>query len=156
MMPESPELRTDRPRTSQTAPWVIAVLLALIAGVLLGRGVRNTGSVALAQNTPMVGARGVYAIAGQIDRDTYGLFMLDIEQGTMWCYELDTIDGVRKLRLVAGRSWLYDRYLRDFNCAPPSYRDVQDLVSLQRQHRGDNRRRTSDHETRKRDTAPRP
>ncbi len=155
-MPELREPLSDRSPGSQTVLWVIAVLLALIAGGLWGgRGGGGT-PVASAQNTPMVGARGVYAIAGQIDRDTYGLFMLDIEQGTMWCYELDTVDGVRKLRLVAGRSWLYDRYLRDFNCAPPSYRDVQDLVSLQRRHRSESRSGTNDNVKRKSDAARRP
>ncbi len=64
--------------------------------------------------------------------------MLDIEQGTIWCYEIDSGEGVRKLRLTAARSWLYDRYLRDFNCAAPDFRAVQQLVEQQRAAIGDN------------------
>jgi len=116
-------------RGGATPLWVVAVLLAFVAGLLWSR---SEGSLALAQAPPLAGARGVYAFAGQIDRNTYGLFMLDIEQGTLWCYEMVNEDGVRKLRLVAGRTWLYDRYLRDFNCAAPDYRVIRDLVALQR------------------------
>jgi hypothetical protein len=79
-----------------------------------------------------VGARGIYAFTGQLDHNRYGLFMLDIEQGTIWCYEIDNVGGVRKLRLTAARSWIYDRYLRDFNCAAPDFRAVQQLVAQQR------------------------
>jgi len=114
---------------AQTAQWIIAVLLAFIAGMLWSR---NSSPTAQAQHSTLVGARGVYAFTGQLDRNRYGLFMLDIEQGTIWCYEIDNAGGVRKLRLTAARSWLYDRYLRDFNCADPDFREVQELVAQQR------------------------
>ena len=55
-----------------------------------------------------------------------------MDQGTIWCYEIDPAEGTRKLRLVAARSWVYDRYLQDFNCAPPDFRMVQQLVAQQR------------------------
>jgi hypothetical protein len=100
--------------------------------VLWTRAPRQVGSTALAQQPPLVGARGVYAFTGQLDHNRFGLFMLDIEQGTVWCYEIDSVGGVRKLRLIAARSWVYDRYLRDFNCAPPDFREVQELVAQQR------------------------
>ena len=117
---------------TQTAQWIIAVLLALIAGALWSRSESQNANTALAQNSTLVGARGVYAFTGQLDHNRFGLFMLDIEQGTIWCYEIDNVSGVRKLRLTAARSWLYDRYLRDFNCAEPDFRAVQDLVAQQR------------------------
>jgi hypothetical protein len=118
---------TNRP---QTAGWVIAVLLAFIAGMLWSRS--GSEPAALAQATPLAGARGIYAFPGQIDQTHHGLFMLDIEQGTLWCYELDEVDGERKLRLVAARSWIYDRYLRDYNGAMPDQRMVQGLVAAER------------------------
>jgi hypothetical protein len=114
------------------AQWIIAVLLAFIAGVLWSRSPGGTLPAALAQSGSLVGARGVYAFTGQLDRNRFGLFMLDIEQGTIWCYEIDAVGGVRKLRLIAARSWVYDRYLRDFNCASPDFRAVQQLVAQQR------------------------
>ena len=130
-MSESASPTMSRSR-SHTVQWVIAVLLAFIAGVLWTRSPGQVVQAAWAQNPPLVGARGVYAFTGQLDRNRFGLFMLDIEQGTIWCYEIDNIDGVRKLRLIAARSWVYDRYLKDFNCAPPTYGQVQELLAQQR------------------------
>lgn len=120
-------------RRPAVVQWVIAGLLAVIA-IGLWRG-QDTGGVAWAQNQPMAGARGLFAFTGQLDRDSYGLFMLDVDQGTVWCYEVENAGGARRLRLVAARTFMYDRYLQDFNCAPPDFRTVQQLVAQQRQQR---------------------
>lgn len=114
-----------------TVLWIIAVLLALCAGALLGRGEREMG-VAQAQAPALAGARGVYAFSGQISPTQFGLYMLDIEQGTVWLYEIQNSGGTRKLALSAARTWIYDRYLRDFNCAAPDFRTVQQLVARER------------------------
>ena len=110
----------------------LTVALALAAGVLWGRST-SPATIALAQNAPLAGARGVYAFSGPIEANRYGLFMLDIEQGTVWCYEFDKDDtGTRKLRLSAARSWVYDRYLKNFNCAGFSPAQIQELVAQER------------------------
>lgn len=124
-------VREQRPVRSQTPIWIVALLLAFIAGLLWNRGSIWTPS-AIAQQPPMAGARGVYAFTGQIDESRYGLFMLDIEQGTVWCYEMEGSGSKRMLKLTAARTWIYDRYLRDFNCAEPNFRQVQELVGRQR------------------------
>jgi len=131
-MPETPRLTALAGRKIYTAQWLIAVLLAFVAGLLWTRAPGGAGPTAFAQQPPLVGARGVYAFTGQLDHNRFGLFMLDIEQGTIWCYEIDNVNGVRKLRLIAARSWIYDRYLRDFNCAGLSYKQVQELVAQER------------------------
>ncbi len=120
------------PQRRQTAHWIIAGLLAVIALGLWTRPETGSLRAALAQNQPLAGARGVFAFTGQLDRDQYGLFMLDVDQGTLWCYAFDQVGGSPKLRLVAARTWMYDRYLQDFNCAEPDFRTVQKLVSQQR------------------------
>jgi len=117
---------------NKTAQWVIVALLAVIAAALWTRPPGSALPAAFAQNQPLVGARGIFAFTGPLERDQYGLFMLDVDQGTIWCYAFDTVGGTRKLRLVAARTWVYDRYLQDFNCAPPDFRTVQKLVSEQR------------------------
>jgi hypothetical protein len=120
-------------RPGQTVYWIIAILLAVIATALWMRPAGSLVPVAMAQNQPaLAGARGVYAFAGPLERDQYGLYMLDVDQGTIWCYAFDSVGGTSKLRLVAARSWVYDRYLQDFNCAPPDFRAVQRLVNQQR------------------------
>jgi hypothetical protein len=131
-MRETPTSTPPATPKLHTAQWVIAVLLAFIAGVLWTRTGGEAVSAALAQQPPLVGARGIYAFTGQLDHNRFGLFMLDIEQGTIWCYEIDNVAGVRKLRLIAARSWVYDRYLKDFNCADPIPREVQQLVAQER------------------------
>jgi hypothetical protein len=131
-MPEIADRRVTANPRSHIAQWVIAVILAFIAGMLWTRPWGGAAHTALGQSAPLVGARGVYAFTGQLDRNRYGLFMLDIEQGTVWCYEIDNVGGVCKLRLTAARSWVYDRYLRDFNCAGLDLRSVQQLVAQQR------------------------
>ena len=132
-MPEQGQI-SHTPSSRLRGPlWIIAVLLAFIAGLLWNRGGgADWLPSAMAQQAPMAGARGVYAFTGQIDASRYGLFMLDIEQGTIWCYEMESGGGKRMLKLTAARTWIYDRYLRDFNCAEPNFRQVQELIARQR------------------------
>lgn len=110
--------------------WVIAALLGVIALTLWVR--TPDGGSAFAQNQPLAGARGIYAFTGQLDHNRFGLFMLDVDQGTIWCYEIDSSGPNRRLRLIAARTWIYDRYLQDFNSAAPDFRAVQELVAQQR------------------------
>ena len=121
---------------NQTALWIIAILLASIATALWVRPGDGPLPAALAQGQALAGARGIFAFTGPLSRDQYGLFMLDVDQGTLWCYAFETGGGTSKLRLVAARTWIYDRYLQDFNCAAPDFRMVQQLVSQQRAQAG--------------------
>ncbi len=119
-----------KPRVARdrTVLWVIAVLLAFLVGTQF----TGMGPSSLLAQSPPTGARGVYAFTGQVDANRYGLFMLDIEQGTVWFYEIENVGGARRLRLASARSWVYDRYLRDFNVSAPDVRTVQELVARQR------------------------
>ena len=115
--------------------WVIATLLAVIAVEL---GFRETGQSvlpqALGQVDPRVGARGVYAFTGQLDKNTYGLFMLDVDTGTVWCYEFTGRGpGERKMNLAAARLWIYDRYLEDFNQGDMKPDDVAAQIEQMRE-----------------------
>jgi hypothetical protein len=84
------------------------------------------------------GARGIYAFTGQLTAKTFGLFMMDVDAGTIWCYEIDRGQhGELQLKLVAARSWIYDRYLEEFNVAEPVPGAVRAMVEQQRSHRSD-------------------
>ena len=72
----------------------------------------------------------MFAFTGQLSKGTYGVFMVDVDAGTLWCYEY--LSGKRELRLVAGRLWIYDRYLKAFNTGEPSWEEVEQLVELER------------------------
>jgi len=122
-------------RASSSLPlWLVVVLLAFIAGVLVtGRpeGIRFTGQ-ALAQAGMPAGARGILAFTGQLDRDVYGLVMVDVDAGTLWVYQY--LASPRRLKLIAARSWVYDRYLEDYNNAEPGPAQVAKLVAGQQQY----------------------
>jgi hypothetical protein len=98
----------------QTVWWIIAICLAIIATALVMRP--GTGPFALPAafgDTPMAGARGIFAFTGQIDTNRFGLFMMDVDSRNVWCYEY--LPSTRKLRLVFARSFDFDRYLEDYN-----------------------------------------
>jgi len=124
----------------QTALWLVVVLLAIVATAVLLRwdeAMLTRSAWAQAVNTgagPGAGGRGIYAFTGQIDSRTFGLFMMDVDSGTIWCYEMTRNrpgDPVY-MRLVAARSWIYDRYLEEFNAASPTPTEVRQLVEQQR------------------------
>ncbi|MBN1491183.1 MAG: hypothetical protein JXA69_14815 [Phycisphaerae bacterium] len=125
------------PPDRQTLGWVIAILLAVIATVEVLQfdrsAVRRDAAWAQAQpGTDRLGARGIHAFTGQLTRTSFGLFMLDVDTGTVWCYEfVNGVDGTKQLRLVAARSWVFDRYLEEFNVGDPTPAAVADLVEQQ-------------------------
>lgn len=103
-----------QPRQNQTVLWVIAVLLAIIATALVLRTDLPFSAKPAFGDSPRYGAGGIFAFTGQIDRNSYGLFMMDVDNSTIWCYQY--VPSMGRLRLVAARSYMYDRYLEDFKC----------------------------------------
>jgi hypothetical protein len=111
--------------------WVIAGSLVLIALNLTMRD----GSIldkAMAQNVRWAGSRGIFAFTGPLTPSTHGVFMVDVDTANLWCYELVSVDGVKRLRLVASRSWIHDRHLEDYNVDGLSPSDVEEMVNDQR------------------------
>lgn len=113
-----------------TVLWVIAILLAIIATALVVRPDGVFGVRPAYGDTPMVGARGIFAFTGQLDRNSYGLFMMDVDSSNVWCYQY--VPGRGRLRLVAARSFSYDRYLEDYNCEEPTQEQTKALLADQR------------------------
>lgn len=121
-----------KPR-SQAVWWVIAVSLAVIAMCMVLR-IDGAGlPAALAQAPRQAGARGIFAFSGQLSEHSYGLYMVDVDAGTIWCYEY--LHGPKKLRLAAARSWLFDRYLENQDCQGPSPAEVERMVEEQRRQK---------------------
>ncbi len=120
-----------QPRRGQTILWIIAILLAVIATALIMRsdGVLNIQS-AYGGDSPMAGARGIFAFTGQIDKNSYGLFMMDVDSSNVWCYQYVPRD--KELRLVAARSFLYDRYLENVNNGEPTPQQARVMLAEQR------------------------
>ncbi len=125
-----------------TVTWVIAVLLAVIATCEVMRA-SDAGAVSAAPGNlgpQRIGARGLFAFAGQIGPRSYGLFMVDTEAGNLWCYEYDR--DRHKLRLLAARSFLYDRLLEEYNVESPTPAEVAKLVKRLQAHKAADRETT--------------
>ena len=119
---------------SQAATWLIAVSLVVIATCLVLRLDSWVSGVAVAQPVSQAGARGVFAFTGQLSKNSFGVFMVDVDTTTIWCYEVDP--GKPMLKLVACRSWKYDRFLEEFNvdeATSPEF--VEELVEAQRRRK---------------------
>ncbi|MFO0973092.1 MAG: hypothetical protein U1A27_06605 [Phycisphaerae bacterium] len=120
-----------RPR--QTANWIIAIALSVIATTLLLRPDLPLLGPAFAQNT-LVGSHGIHAFTGQLDKNTFGLFMMDVDVGTIWVYEYNPLK--KKLRLAAARAFTYDRYLQSYNNDEgTSPAQIEKLVERERKSR---------------------
>jgi len=110
--------------------WVIAICLAVIAATQFVEHDESALPAALAQATHQAGARGIFAFSGQLSENSYGLFMVDVDAGTIWCYEY--VEGKKKFRLAGARSWLFDRYLENQDFQGPSPEEVEQMVEQQR------------------------
>ncbi|MCX5634505.1 MAG: hypothetical protein NTW55_01490 [Planctomycetota bacterium] len=78
---------------------------------------------------------GISAIPVQLTRDSYGLAMVDMASQTIWVYEIDNRSPAHnRLRLLAARSWKYDRMLENYNTADPKPEQVKMMLEKLTQH----------------------
>lgn len=77
----------------------------------------------------------ITAVPVQLSRDAYGLAMIDTQTQTLWLYEFNTRgQAFDHLRLIAARSFKYDRQLTEWNTAAPTPTQVKQIVeSMQAQ-----------------------
>lgn len=124
-----------------------AVLLFAVLIVLLARGGNNSfpDSVAFAA-APGAGApaqpiaggpSGLYLMPGQMQKERWGCFVMDVNRETLIAYEY--FPGTRQLQLAAARSIHFDRSLEDFNTDPAPRKIEQLLNAANRPRPGDNR-----------------
>ena len=110
-----------------TAQCLVSAALALVAGMLVGELFQ--ARPADAQSAPAAGgdASGVVVVAGQVARDIYGLYLVDLRHGTICVYQYSGAERERRLRLVAARAYLYDCQLDSYN-TEPAPEEVRNLV----------------------------
>ena len=116
--------------------WLIVVFLAVVAA-LLAANLFFSPAPAEAQtgSAGPTGPSALFAVAGQLAKDTYGLYLLDQGNGTICVYQFCADQRkVPKLRLVAARTFIYDRQLDSYNTEPPP-KDVAKLVAEARRLR---------------------
>jgi hypothetical protein len=116
-------------RTGTEKRWVLMAFVLIAAAALLLVG-NKWGSPANAQMQPHYSGDGsIMVVPIQTSRDSYGLAMVDTESQTLWIYELNNRAPTHdRLRLLAARSWRYDRLLQRYNTAEPKPEQVRMLV----------------------------
>jgi len=111
------------------ARWLlVAVLGVLVAGLLveLGRATAQDDIPPAPSADAAADESSVVAVAGQVTRDGYGLYLLDLRNKTVTVYQY--VPGSRVLRLLAARTFAFDVQLDEFN-TDPSPREIRDLVA---------------------------
>jgi hypothetical protein len=127
--------------------WVLPVLIALGVLCLFFMGSKS-GLLANGEAQLQANTNGkILVIPIQIERDSYGLAMVDTVGQTLWLYELNNRGPVHsRLRLLAARSWRYDRLLQQYNTAEPKPEQVkillEDLGQLQKELREEKQQRS--------------
>lgn len=72
---------------------------------------------------------GIMVVPIQIERDLYGLAMIDTTSQTLWIYEMNSRGpAYNRLKLTAARSWKYDKFLQQYNTAEPKPEQVRMIL----------------------------
>ena len=101
--------------------WIIVLVLLFIVAGLIQQLLFSSVSIAatsessggVSANAPRSG--GIVAVAGQISRDSYGLYLIDLKNGTICVYGMT---GSGQLKLLAARTYIYDCQLDSYNTTP--------------------------------------
>ena len=109
--------------------WLLSVSVFLAALCAFFLGNRLLSSVNAQPEPQTRSENGIMVVPIQIDRDSYGIAMVDTTAQTLWVYELNNrAPGQNRLRLLAARSWKYDRLLDKYNTAEPKPEQVKMIL----------------------------
>lgn len=115
-----------RPRNSVVRFTTGVVIGLLAAGLFLYSPARQ--GTALAGADPSDGG-SVQMIPLQLSRESQGIVMMDTRTRTIWVYELfNRQTGFQQIRLLAARSWEYDRQLTEWNCGEPTPKQIRNVL----------------------------
>ena len=105
--------------------WLLPIFIVLFILCLFFMGSKADDSF----ETQAGGKGGIHLVPVQIARDSYGVVMVDTVSQTLWVYEINNRGpAYNNLRLLAARSWKYDRKLEDLNTSSPRPKEVQRLL----------------------------
>jgi len=115
------------PRTGKQ--WLLPVLVVLCTLCLFFAGGKSTLPVNAHAQPQSDTEDEILVIPIQLERDSYGLAMVDTVNQTLWIYELNSRGPAHnRLKLLAARSWQYDRLLQQYNTAEPKPAQVKKLL----------------------------
>ena len=114
-------------RVAGAGKWLVVVLLSAIVACLLVEA--GSGAPEVRAEVSRGEAGHLIAVAGRVTPETYGLYLVDLKNGTISVYQY--ISSMRKLRLMAVRNFTFDVQLDEYNTEPP----VRDIKKLVQQHK---------------------
>lgn len=140
-LPAPPVEKPRRAARVHSALYLIGIgLLANAAVMLFAKGQAPDivlDRSALAQATPQagqpLGARGIYMMPAQLGQNAWGLYLMDVDSGTICVYK--ATPETSHFRLMAARSFKYDRFLEDLNNETLRPKEVQKIVEAQQQRK---------------------
>lgn len=106
-------------------------LLLLIAVVFCGSffGSRFLVPSAAQGQSDTAAKDGIMLVPVQIERELFGVAMVDTTTQTLWIYEFNSRAlPYGRLSLWAARSWRYDRMLQQYNTAEPTPEQVKIIL----------------------------
>ena len=90
---------------------------------------RNTSTATADINSHQEINESITAFPIQLERDKYGMAMIDKSNETIWIYEISSRGPTHKiLKLLAARSFKYDKFLTQYNTADPNPDQVKKLL----------------------------
>lgn len=118
-----------RPRRWRGRWLVLMALGALATGLLVeaGRSLADDGRPL--QPVPGGGDGSILAVTGEIGRDSYGIYLVDLSNQTICVYQYQTAQ--KTLKLLAARTFAYDTQLDEYN-SEPSPRQIREMVTAHR------------------------
>jgi hypothetical protein len=109
--------------------WLLPVSLSLLLLLLFFAGGQQYNLAGAEAQFQAVSGEHIIVIPLQLDRDNSGLVMVDTLRETLWIYEINNRGPAHnRLRLLAARSWKYDRLLEEYNTAEPRPKQVKLLL----------------------------
>jgi hypothetical protein len=109
--------------------WVLPTFIVLGVVALFFAGSKLGSPASAKAELQAVSNNEILVVPIQIERDKYGLAMVDMVNQTLWIYELNSMGPTHnRLRLLAARSWQYDRLLKQYNTSEPKPDQVKMLL----------------------------
>jgi hypothetical protein len=106
---------------------VLVLTFVAVALVFFGNSRSKSAARAGTKDANIAGGN-TFAVPIQLSRDSYGLAMFDVSAETVWIYEFSNRGPAQtRLRLLASRSFQYDRLLTDYNTTPRP-KEIKDML----------------------------
>lgn len=122
--------------STATALYVVAGMLLLNLIATLAKNDRLPAVLPAAwaadggRQAPIAGGAGLFIMPAQLDRDSWGAYLMDVDRGTLCVYQY--LRGKRSLELVAARKFTGDTRLENMNTFP-TMQEMADLLRKQEQ-----------------------